>query len=162
MFNLINQNSLIIVCVLLSIIVSLLIGKQFGYKWAVPSTKISIFLIGGLLFLTSTKNNNIETIHDFNSHSEKNQALLIYVYSDWWLACTAAKPAVSRLETKLNSTCKLLRIDVRSNAGKYLWNKYKVRSVPTFILLNNNIPIWRTEGKIPNANNIREMIEKKK
>ena len=83
MFNLINQNSLVIVCILLSIIVSLLIGKQFGYKWAVTSTIISIFLIGGLLFLTSTKSNKIETIDDFNSHSEKNQTLLIYIYSDW-------------------------------------------------------------------------------
>ena len=138
MFNLINQNSLIIVCVLLSIIVSLLIGKQFGYKWAVTSTIISIFLIGGLLFLTSTKNNNIETIHDFNSHSEKNQTLLIYVYSDWWLACTAAKPAVSRLETNLSNECRVLRVDVKSSVGKHIWNEYNVRSVPTFILFINH------------------------
>ena len=83
MFNLINQNSLVIVSVLLSIIISLLIGKQLGYKWAITSTVISIILICGLLFLTSTKSNKIETIDDFNSHSEKNQTLLIYVYSDW-------------------------------------------------------------------------------
>jgi len=83
MFNLINQNSLLIVSVLLSIIVVLLIGKQFGYKWSITSTVISVMLIGGLLFLTSTRNNKIETIDEFNLALGKNSPLLIYVYSDW-------------------------------------------------------------------------------
>ena len=82
MFNLINQNSLLIVSVLLSIIVSLLIGKQFGYKWSITGTVISVMLIGGLLFLTSTRN-NIETIDEFNLAFVKNSPILIYVYSDW-------------------------------------------------------------------------------
>ena len=83
MFNLINQNSLVIVSVLLSIIISLLIGKQLGYKWAVTSTVLSLIFIVGLLFLTSTKSNEITTIDEFNLVLAKNSPLLIYVYSDW-------------------------------------------------------------------------------
>ena len=160
MFNLINQNSLVIVSVLLAIIISLLIGKQLGYKWAITSTVISIIFIFGLLFLTSTKSNKIETIDEFNLSFTKNSPILIYVYSDWWLACTAAKPAVSRLETNLSNVCKVLRIDVSSDVGKHIWDKYKVRSVPTFILISNQIPIWRTEGVIPNSNNIQKKLSK--
>ena len=83
MFNLINQNSLVIVSVLLSIIISLFIGKQLGYKWAVTSTVISLIFIAGLLFLTSTKSNKIATIDEFNLVLAKNSPILIYVYSDW-------------------------------------------------------------------------------
>ncbi len=83
MFNLINQNSLLIVSVLLSIIVSLIIWKQFGYKWSITSTVISIMLIGGLLFLTSTRSNKIETIDQFNLALATSTPILIYVYSDW-------------------------------------------------------------------------------
>tara|TARA_B100000470_G_C19494900_1_gene260439 strand:+ start:332 stop:553 length:222 start_codon:yes stop_codon:yes gene_type:complete len=73
----------VIVSVLLSIIISLLIGKQLGYKWAVTSTVISLIFIGGLLFLTSTKSNKIATIDEFNLVLAKNSPILIYVYSDW-------------------------------------------------------------------------------
>ena len=68
---------------LLAIIISLLIGKQLGYKWAITSTVISIIFIFGLLFLTSTKSNKIETIDEFNLSFTKNSPILIYVYSDW-------------------------------------------------------------------------------
>ncbi|MBK49507.1 MAG: hypothetical protein CL768_00490 [Chloroflexi bacterium] len=83
MFNLINQNSLVIVFVLLSIIFNLLIGKHLGYKWTVFSTVISIIFISGLLFLTSTKNSKLDTIDNLNLAFTKNGPILIYVYSDW-------------------------------------------------------------------------------
>lgn len=83
MFNLINQNSLLIVSVLLSIIVSLIIWKQFGYKWSITSTVISVMLIVGLLFLTSTRSNKVENIDQFNLALATSTPILIYVYSDW-------------------------------------------------------------------------------
>ena len=67
---------------------------------------------------------------------------------------------MSRLETNLSDVCKVLRIDVSSDVGKHIWDKYKVRSVPTFILISNQIPTWRTEGVIPNSNNIQKQIAK--
>ena len=158
MFNLINQNSLVIVFVLLSIIFNLLIGKHLGYKWTVFSTVISIIFISGLLFLTSTKNSKLDTIDNLNLAFTKNGPILIYVYSDWWLACTAAKPAVSRLETNLSNECRVLRVDVKSSVGKHIWNEYNVRSVPTFILFINQKPVWRTVSNVPNPNIIREKI----
>ena len=158
MFNLINQNSLLIVSVLLSIIVSLIIWKQFGYKWSITSTVISIMLIGGLLFLTSTRSNKIETIDQFNLALATSTPILIYVYSDWWIACTAAKPTVSRLETSLSNACKVLRVDVSSDVGRHVWDEYKVGSVPTFILISNQKAIWQTEGNVPKSNNIRKKI----
>ena len=82
MFNFLNQNSLVIILVLLSIIVSILIGKQLSYKLSIASVLISIIMIATLLILTSAKPNQTETIDAFNSVLTTSNPFVIFIYSE--------------------------------------------------------------------------------
>ena len=62
----------------------------------------------------------------------------------------SAKPFVDRLESKLRSRGRVLRIDFRSSLGKYVRQKYDIDVVPTYVIFNAaGTETWRGTGKVP-------------
>ena len=126
--------------VLISLIILFI---SFWLTSRVAGTIISICIMGVILFLLigfqvvfSSNSNSIESVEDFNTSLNPNGPVFIMLYSNYWVACLAAKPEVDRLESKLKDTFDVIRIDISTEAGKYVRSKYSVETVPTFLVLN--------------------------
>lgn len=52
------------------------------------------------------------------------------------MACVAAKPIVDGIEKELTGRLVVVRVDVQSDQGRYLANKYGILGTPTFIFFN--------------------------
>ena len=73
------------------------------------------------------------------------------LYSNYWVACLSAKPEVDRLESKLKNDFDVVRIDISSEAGKYVRSKYSVNTVPTFLVLDKGGTLLLIKrGIVPN------------
>ena len=71
------------------------------------------------------------------------------------MACLLAKPDVDRLESMIKDHVSIIRLDVRSEAGKYLRAKYSTGLVPTFIVFDSTgNETWRHSGSVPSFQTI--------
>ena len=68
--------------------------------------------------------------------------MIYYFTADWCNPCKKVKPIVEEMNRE--SSIKFQMIDVDSEAE--LVKKFEIRSVPTFILIENGIEIKRTSG----------------
>lgn len=76
-----------------------------------------------------------------------------------WIACLAAKPAVSRLEKEIKDACDLIWIEIRSDDGREIWKQYKLEAVPTFILLNKKGDLLlQKSGSPPSKATVLDLI----
>ena len=65
------------------------------------------------------------------------------------------KPIVDRLEAKLTGHVRVFRIDIRSDLGRYVSNKYDEKTVPSFIVFDSHgTLIWQQYGIVPRAETI--------
>ncbi|MGQ9521871.1 MAG: thioredoxin family protein [Anaerolineae bacterium] len=69
-----------------------------------------------------------------------------------------AKPVVDRLERELNGTAKVLRIDVMSQTGLALAQKYGVRAVPTFVVFDGKGQVVYAQAGLPDRAAIRAAV----
>ena len=61
-----------------------------------------------------------------------------------------AKPDVDRLERRLTNHFQVIRLDVLSDVGKYVRQKYQGDIVPTFIVFDKGgNEVWRHSGNVP-------------
>ncbi len=64
--------------------------------------------------------------------------------------CLSIRPVVDRLERDLKGLVLVFRVEIRSQAGAALAERYGVRSVPTFVLYDGQgRERWRREGRPP-------------
>ena len=68
--------------------------------------------------------------------------MIYYFTADWCNPCKKVKPIVEEMNRE--NTIKFQMIDVDSEIE--LVKKFEIRSVPTFILIENGIEIKRTSG----------------
>jgi thiol-disulfide isomerase/thioredoxin len=84
--------------------------------------------------------------------------LLLEVQSPYCLGCVAMKPAVDRLEKELGDKLVVRRVDIQSDGGRQLMERYRVEFTPTFILFDAaGQELWRGTGKL-DENAVREAI----
>jgi thiol-disulfide isomerase/thioredoxin len=78
--------------------------------------------------------------------------LLLEVQSPYCLGCVAMKPAVDRLENELRAKLVVRRVDIQSDAGRQLVEKYRIEYTPTFILFDSaGKEQWRGVGGLDAA-----------
>ena len=66
-----------------------------------------------------------------------------------------AKPDVDRLERRLTNHFHVIRLDVLSDVGKYVRQKYQGDMVPTFIVFDKGgNEVWRHSGSVPELETI--------
>ena len=151
----INQYSFVIIGLIVLIGIIALCWRIFGFKYVIPlALLISISWVSIQLFLSSNMAREVGNEY-FDGNSEYNKPALLVMYSNYWIACLAAKPSVDRLESNLNGEVLLLRIDVLSRLGKPIWTKYGNAMVPTFIAIDKDgNEAWRQSGTVPDLNKV--------
>jgi thiol-disulfide isomerase/thioredoxin len=82
----------------------------------------------------------------------QGQPVLLEFQSPYWLACTAAKPVVDRLENEYKGKLLFIRINIQDKLGMELAPVYGFRYTPTFIFFDEQgAEVWRTIGSLDEA-----------
>ena len=141
---LLNQYSFIWVGLSLLFLATLTIWRYYGMKSSLVAATLILLVLLLLQLVLSTKNNEINTIVEFQKEVNAKQPIFIMMYSDYWIGCLAAKPFVDRFEGRIGNNGKVLRINFQSNLGRHVREKYHIKVVPTYVVLDHNgIESWR-------------------
>ncbi|MGB0932726.1 MAG: thioredoxin [Lishizhenia sp.] len=70
--------------------------------------------------------------------------VLVDFHATWCGPCQTMHPVVDDLKNEFKETLRIIKIDVDKNAA--LSSKYKVQSVPTFLLFKQGEILWRGAG----------------
>ena len=158
-FYLINYNSLII-CIFL--LLSSLILFSYLYKSKILITGSLLIFIFFALFFTFNKitQHNSSKYDYINNEIKNNQNTLIYLYSNYWAACTAYKPFVKRLKNDISiNKIHFVEYDITTLQGKDFSDLYNYKSVPSMILLNQDGNVIKQWNRLPRLNQILKYIK---
>ena len=70
--------------------------------------------------------------------------VLVDFYADWCNPCKMMGPVVAALATELEGKCKVGKCDVEANMA--IAQKYRVASIPNFIVFKNGQPVANFMG----------------
>ena len=158
-FYLINYNSLII-CIFL--LLSSLFLFSYLYKSKILITGSLLIFIFFALFFTFNKitQHNSSKYDYINNEIKNNQNTLIYLYSNYWAACTAYKPFVKRLKNDISiNKIHFVEYDITTLQGKDFSDSYNYISVPSMILLNQDGNVIKQWNRLPRLNQILKYIK---
>ena len=75
------------------------------------------------------------------------------------MVCLTAKPIVDRLESDLQGTADVLRVDIGSSLGSDLAVRFQINSVPTLALFDESgNERWRQEGALPDRTAVMTIL----
>tara|TARA_B000000460_G_scaffold226607_1_gene181628 strand:- start:19 stop:519 length:501 start_codon:yes stop_codon:yes gene_type:complete len=155
MIQIINSYSFIIVEFLILAGITFISWRILGLKWTVPVITATLIILTTSQFILSTKTNTISNPEDFDNVLKLKQPVLVELYSNFCVACLSSKPKVDHLELDLEGEFLVVRLDLNSDVGKYVRQKYDGGLVPTFIVFNRGGDlVWKINGKVPTAKKI--------
>ncbi len=72
--------------------------------------------------------------------------VLVDFYAEWCGPCRTMKPRLLDVAERIGENAKVVEIDV--DKEKELAERYRIQSVPTFIIFKNGQQLWRHSGMI--------------
>ena len=121
-------------------------------KWSIVAIAITLAVLGSFQLMTSTNVEKLSNLDDFEQALNLGKPVTVQFYSNLWITCLSAKPAVDRLENELKENLLFIRLDISSELGADVRTKYHVGLVPSFIVFDGmGNEIWRKSGGIPDA-----------
>ncbi|NJK95600.1 MAG: thioredoxin [Bacteroidetes bacterium] len=88
---------------------------------------------------------HIITLTDKNfSHQTKNNTILIDFWASWCAPCRMMAPVLNEVASELDGNFKVGKVNVEQYQS--LAQKFKVRNIPTLILLKNGVEVNRFVG----------------
>lgn len=86
-------------------------------------------------------------ISSFDKTALSGEWTLVYFYASWCGPCKIMSPILKKLQSDLGRQVRFIYIDIDKSGA--VTERYRVRSTPTFILLNKGKTIWRKTGGMP-------------
>ena len=80
----------------------------------------------------------------------KEELVLVDFYADWCMPCVMMAPVIEELSRKFKKKIKFGRLNVDDN--KELAQKFRIMSIPNFILFKKGEPIEQFIGAMPIEN----------
>ncbi|MEO9804963.1 MAG: thioredoxin [Reichenbachiella sp.] len=78
--------------------------------------------------------------------SQSEVPVLVDFYANWCQPCHHMTPVIEEIAQEMEGKVKVIKIDVDKNMTTAM--KYKVRSIPTFILFYKGVILWQQSGII--------------
>ena len=82
----------------------------------------------------------------FKELIQSPKPVLVDFYAEWCGPCQIMKPRLLDVAERMGEKAKIVEIDV--DREKELAERYRIQSVPTFILFKNGEQLWRQSGAI--------------
>lgn len=115
---------------------------------------IVIILVGALIFMARARMKNIPSVEDHEkiitlsdsnfNNQVKNKIILVDFWASWCAPCRMMAPVLNDVAKELNGNMHVGKVNIEKYQS--LANKYKVRSIPTIILLKNGKEVNRFVG----------------
>jgi thioredoxin 1 len=126
---------------------------------------VTAFVVYGLILRAKLKNTPMESDHekivtlsDKNfKHQTADRLMLVDFWAEWCAPCRMMVPVLNELAGELGSGVGIGKVDIEQNQS--LAQKYRVRSIPTMILLKNGVEVNRFVG-VKNKNFLLKQIQK--
>ncbi len=101
-----------------------------------------------VIVTADSKDENIKSlsVYDFDSLLKSYNTVLVDFHTQWCVPCKKMIPIVDELEKELKGEVLVIRIDL--DGSKELAKKYEIIAVPTFVVFENSLEVWRNEGLI--------------
>lgn len=97
------------------------------------------------------------TIDNFEAEVLKAELpVLVDFYADWCNPCKMMAPAVEKLAEELEGRIKVGKCNIDENL--MIAQKYRVSSIPTFIVFKNGVPAATFMGAMP-AGQLKSRVE---
>ena len=149
-----------IICVSLLILSLMLFSFFYRSKPLIFITISSLIL--GIIFISTYKlQDNSGDQKYISDVITSNQHTLVYLHSNFWAACVAYKPQVLKLKnTLIDTTITFVDYEISTKQADDFIDKYKYKSVPHVMLLDNKGNLINKWQFIPNLNQINQSISK--
>ena len=82
----------------------------------------------------------------FNELIQSTKPVLVDFYAEWCGPCKIMKPRILDVAERMGDNVKVVQIDV--DKEKELATRFRISSVPTFIIFKNGKQQWRQSGII--------------
>jgi len=82
----------------------------------------------------------------FKELIQSPKPVLVDFYAEWCGPCQIMKPRLLDVAERIGEKAKIVEIDV--DREKELAERYRIQSVPTFIIFKNGEQLWRQSGAI--------------
>lgn len=109
---------------------------------------------GVIMFISRAKMKNLPVVADHEhiitltdknfSHQTKNNTILIDFWASWCAPCRMMAPVLNEVASELDGNFKVGKVNVEQYQS--LAQKFKVRNIPTLILLKNGVEVNRFVG----------------
>jgi thioredoxin 1 len=118
----------------------------------ITASIIAVFLLLSYTAKAKMKNipivadhENILTLTDKNFQQQtKNKLILVDFWASWCAPCRMMAPVLNDVAKELNGNSHVAKVDIQQYQS--LAQKFKVRSIPTMILIQNGIEVNRFVG----------------
>ena len=95
---------------------------------------------------------------NFNKLISDETPVLVDFFATWCGPCQMLSPILKQVKDSIGERLIILKIDVDKN--QEIATKYNVRGVPTMILFQKNIQLWRQSGVVSKEEIIKILFEK--
>jgi thioredoxin 1 len=113
-----------------------------------------IMAFGVLMFIGKSKMKNIPAVADHEKiltltdqnfgHQTKNKTVLIDFWASWCAPCRMMAPILNEVAGELSGNSYVGKVNIEQYQS--LAQKFKVRSIPTLVLLKNGVEVNRFVG----------------
>ncbi len=156
-----NQYSLLIFSGLIVFGIFLFIGlTRIKISWISIGVLCIVFCVFMFQVVNRITDSQILDFERIQNAQNSSEPLVLYFYSNYWIACLSLKPVVDRLENQLKGEVVFVSLDATSKYGKKTYHKYKTNQVPTFIVFDPQFnEVMRFRGRVPKPQEIFDLIK---
>jgi thiol-disulfide isomerase/thioredoxin len=129
-----NQHSYVVVAAIVLFIAWTVLRRVARWMRRIMFIAV-IALVAAGMGLLRTGGGDIAQASDVQTALADGKPVAVQFYSDWCIACLAAKPFVDGLERELDGKAQILRADIRSDVGADLAQRFGIKTVPGFVVL---------------------------
>lgn len=96
----------------------------------------------------------------FQSLIENEKPVLVDFFATWCGPCQMLSPTLKQVKDQLGERVSIIKIDVDKNPE--IAETYRVRGVPTMMLFQNGVQLWRQSGVLSKDEIVKTILEKTK